>query len=108
MDGVCRKKDDIIILSIGSTEQHGGHILTSVDTVIANGFAYRIAERINGEVAPAISYGYKSKLLSREGPLFPGTIDLNGVTLQALIIDILDEFVRDGFKKIFLFWNYLW
>ena len=63
---------------------------------------YRIAEKINGVVAPALSYGYKSKPLSGGGPLFPGTIDLNGATLQALVMDIIDEFVRDGFTKIFI------
>lgn len=73
----AKKKDDVIILPIGSTEQHGPHLPTCVDTVIANGFAYRIAEKINGVVAPALSYGYKSKPLSGGGPLFPGTIDLN-------------------------------
>ena len=98
----AKKKDDVIILPIGSTEQHGPHLPTCVDTVIANGFAYRIAEKINGVVAPALSYGYKSKPLSGGGPLFPGTIDLNGATLQALVMDIIDEFVRDGFTKIFI------
>ena len=98
----AKKKDDVIILPIGSTEQHGPHLPTCVDTVLANGFAYRIAEKINGVVAPALSYGYKSKPLSGGGPLFPGTIDLNGATLQALVMDIIDEFVRDGFKKIFI------
>ncbi|GAB6169374.1 creatininase [Clostridium carnis] len=98
----AKKKDDVIILPIGSTEQHGPHLPTCVDTVLAEGFAYRIAEKINGVVAPTLSYGYKSKPLSGGGPLFPGTIDLNGATLQALIMDIIDEFVRDGFTKIFL------
>ena len=97
-----KKKDDVIILPIGSTEQHGPHLPTCVDSVLAEEFAYRIAEKINGVVAPTISYGYKSKPLSGGGPLFPGTIDLNGATLQALIMDIIDEFVRDGFTKIFL------
>lgn len=27
---------------------------------------------------PTLTYGYKSKPLSGGGPLFPGTIDLNG------------------------------
>ena len=53
----AKKKDDVIILPIGSTEQHGPHLPTCVDTVIANGFAYRIAEKINGVVAPALSFG---------------------------------------------------
>jgi len=98
----AKKKDDAIILPIGATEQHGPHLPTCVDSVLAREFAYRIAEKINGVVAPTISYGYKSKPLSGGGPLFPGTIDLNGATLQALVMDIIDEFVRDGFTKIFI------
>ncbi|KEZ86829.1 amidase [Clostridium sulfidigenes] len=98
----AKKKDDVIILPIGATEQHGPHLPTCVDSVLAREFAYRIAEKINGVVAPTISYGYKSKPLSGGGPLFPGTIDLNGATLQALVMDIVDEFVRDGFTKIFI------
>ncbi len=98
----AKKKDDVIILPIGATEQHGPHLPTCVDSVLAREFVYRIAEKINGVVAPTISYGYKSKPLSGGGPLFPGTIDLNGATLQALVMDIIDEFVRDGFTKIFI------
>ena len=73
-----------------------------MDSVLAEEFAYRVAEKIDGVVAPTLSYGYKSKPLSGGGPLFPGTIDLNGATLQALVMDIVDEFVRDGFTKIFI------
>ncbi|WP_346890539.1 creatininase [Clostridium sp. UBA1056] len=98
----AKKKDDVIVLPIGATEQHGPHLPTCVDAVLAREFAYRVAEKVNGVVAPTISYGYKSKPLSGGGPLFPGTIDLNGATLQALVMDIIDEFVRDGFKKIFI------
>ena len=98
----AKKKDDVIILPIGATEQHGPHLPTCVDAVLAEEFSYRIAEKVNGVVAPTLSYGYKSKPLSGGGPLFPGTIDLNGATLQALVMDIIDEFVRDGFTKIFI------
>lgn len=98
----AKKKDDVIVLPIGATEQHGPHLPTCVDAVLAREFAYRVAEKVNGVVAPTISYGYKSKSLSGGGPLFPGTIDLNGATLQALVMDIIDEFVRDGFTKIFI------
>lgn len=98
----AKRNNDIIILPIGSTEQHGPHLPLCVDSILAEEFAYRIAEKINAIVAPTLSYGYKSKPLSGGGPLFPGTIDLNGATLQALVMDLIDEFVRDGFTKIFI------
>ena len=75
-----------IILPTGSTEQHG----------------YHLAEEIDGIVAPPIVYGYKSKPSSGGGPLFPGTIDLNGDTLVRVAYDILAEFARDGAKYVLI------
>lgn len=49
---------------------------------------------------PSINYGYKSQPASGGGPLFPGTIDLNGTTLIELVKDILEELIRDGVRKI--------
>ena len=51
---------------------------------------------------PTLTYGYKSKPLSGGGPLFPGTIDLNGKTVIDLVYDILMELIKDGFTKIFI------
>lgn len=96
------KKDQVLILPIGSTEQHGPHLPLSVDTVIAEEFAKRLAEELDGVCAPALSYGYKSKPMSGGGPLFPGTIDLNGSTLQNLLLDLFLEFAADGYTKIFV------
>lgn len=42
----------ITILPIGACEQHGPHLPLCVDTVLANGFAERLAQRVGGMVAP--------------------------------------------------------
>lgn len=96
------KKDNVLILPVGSTEQHGPHLPLSVDTIIAEKIALKFAEKIDGVVAPSVCYGYKSKPLSGGGPLFPGTIDLHGVTLMNIIEDVLEEFIKDGLSKIFI------
>lgn len=93
-------REAVTILPIGACEQHGPHLPLCVDTVLATGFAEGLAARIDGMVAPALAYGYKSKPLSGGGPLFPGTIDLNGNTLVQLTYDILEELIKDGVKKI--------
>lgn len=92
--------DDIIILPVGSTEQHAQHLPLCTDARIAEKFAYYLAKEVNGVVMPTFTYGYKSKPLSGGGPLFPGTIDLNGETVIRLAHDVLMELVRDGFHKI--------
>lgn len=96
------KKDSVVILPIGATEQHAQHLPLCTDAKIAQSFARHLAEKLNGVIMPTLSYGYKSKPLSGGGPLFPGTIDLNGRTVIDLVYDVLTELVRDGFTKIFI------
>lgn len=96
------KKDRPLILPVGSTEQHALHLPLCVDSKIAEGISKLLAEKTDSVVAPTLTYGYKSKPLSGGGPLFPGTIDLSGRTLMALTEDILEEFIADGYTKIFV------
>ncbi|PIE55343.1 MAG: creatininase [Dethiosulfovibrio peptidovorans] len=95
-------EDGVLIIPVGATEQHSLHLPLSVDAMISKGFAQRLSEdeELNAYIAPCISYGYKSNPTSGGGPLFPGTIDLNGNTLVLLVMDILKEFLKDGWKKI--------
>ncbi len=94
--------DKVVVLPIGSTEQHGPHLPLGVDSYIAEDIAKHLAKVTDIIIAPTITYGYKSKPLSGGGPLFKGTIDLNGETLIHLVTDILCKFARDGFNKIFI------
>lgn len=95
-------KDKVLILPVGSTEQHSFHLPLCTDAEIAAGISRIFAEKIDGIVAPTLCYGYKSKPMSGGGPLFPGTIDLNGETLIHLTLDVLEEFCRDGITRIFV------
>lgn len=97
-----RKNKDVVILPVGSVEQHGPHLPLFTDTIISEGFANLLGDKVNGIVMPSINYGYKSQPASGGGPLFPGTIDLNGTTLINLVKDIIDELIRDGVRKIAL------
>ena len=47
-----RKKESVVILPVGSTEQHGPMLPLSVDAIISTGLAEMIAEKIGGIVAP--------------------------------------------------------
>ena len=97
-----KKNNAVAILPVGSTEQHGPMLPLSVDAIISTGLAKMVAEKVNGIVFPCVTYGYKSAPLSGGGPAFPGTIDMNGMTLLNLVKDILEELIRDGIKKIFI------
>ena len=94
--------DGILILPVGSTEQHSIHLPLGTDTIIPETIALTLAERVGALVAPVLPYGYKSQPSSGGGPLFPGTIDLNGATMTSLSKDLLTEFLADGWQKIFI------
>lgn len=94
------RKDRPVIVPIGSTEQHSQHLPMQTDATLAERIAEDLAMAVDGTVMPTINYGYKSKPLSGGGPLFPGTIDMNGTTVIAQMHDVLHELIDDGFMKI--------
>ncbi len=59
-----KESDNVVILPIGSTEQHGPHLPLGVDTYIAKDISEIFAKKCGAIVAPALAYGYKSKPLS--------------------------------------------
>jgi creatinine amidohydrolase len=93
----------VLIIPVGSTEQHGAHLPLSTDVILPEAVATRVAAGLGALVAPALSYGYKSQPKSGGGNHFRGTASLDGATLVAVLRDILNEFVRHGLRKIALF-----
>ena len=98
-DEVSRR---VIILPVGSLEQHGPHLPLNVDVVIPTKLAAMIAEKVESMILPPIAYGYKSHPTSGGGQLFPGTTSLDGTTLISLTLDILRETYRHGGRRIFI------
>jgi creatinine amidohydrolase len=46
-----------VFLPLGATEQHGPHMLMSVDVVLPTAVCERVARRMGGLVAPTLPYG---------------------------------------------------
>jgi creatinine amidohydrolase len=97
------KANPVILIPFGATEQHGPHLPLGVDVYLSTGMALAVAEKVNGLVAPAVPYGYKSMPRSGGGPFFPGTINLDGQTLIAIVRDIAREWIRHGARKLVFF-----
>ena len=60
-----------VILPVGAIEQHGPHLPTATDTLLAQELAAAVAGELGLVVAPAVSYGYRSRPRSGAGKASP-------------------------------------
>ena len=89
--------NDLIILPIGSIEQHGPHLPLATDSINVMHLAVNAAERTGILVAPIIKTGVSFNHID-----FPGTLSVQPETLTNLLIDVVRSLVHHGFKKILL------
>jgi creatinine amidohydrolase len=98
-------KPNLIILPIGSTEQHGRHLPLNTDTLSTVYLSEQVANRVTAEhgirviVAPTIPYGEAGGTPPFRR-LLPGTITIRGETVINLIGDITASLLTQGFKNI--------
>lgn len=90
----------VVLLPMGALEQHGHHMSMNVDVLLPTAVCQRVAERVNGLVAPPLSYGYKSQQQSGGGNHYPGTTSLDGMTLTHTVQDIIRELARHGVRNL--------
>lgn len=103
LDALTKAGPPVVIIPVGSLEQHGPHMALGVDRVLPQEVAERVAARMGALVAPAVAYGYKSQPKSGGGNHFPGCASLDGDTLVRLVRDLVCDFARHGLTKIALF-----
>jgi len=91
---------DMVLIPVGSTEQHGLHLPLGTDTLEAGALAAEISRRSGVVMAPVMPFGISSYHAG-----FPGTISLSEETLERVLREMADSLVQHGFRK-FLFFNY--
>ena len=85
-----------VIIGVGSTEQHGPHLPTQTDALIADVIVNLIAQKLkNALQAQTIRVGCSDHHLA-----FPGTISLQKSTLKAIIHDYVESLQKHGFDII--------
>ena len=95
------KHDAIVIVPIGSTEQHGPHLPTQVDSRLVTEVAHRTARLMTAThptiVTPTIPFGMSEHHMSLNG-----TITLDYSTMAAVLDCACNSILRAGFKRIFI------
>lgn len=96
----ARDAGAVVLIPVGSTEQHGAHLNVDMDARTATEVCARAAERVDDFpvlVAPTIWSGYSPHHMEN-----PGTITLRFDTFAALLTDVVDSIRRHGFQHLVL------
>lgn len=95
------RRDAVVVLPVGSVEQHGRHLPLGCDTMLAEAVAVEAARRADGVpptlVLPPPWYGFSAHHMS-----LPGTVTLGSATVIALIKDICESVRAHGFRRVLL------
>lgn len=74
----------VLLIPVGSTEQHGPHLPFRTDALVAEAVAALLATRIEGAVvAPVLAYG-----ASGEHADFPGTLSIGLEVLRGVLVEL--------------------
>ncbi len=91
VDGIARRRGDggapapIVLVPVGSTEQHGPHLPLSTDTIVAEELAGRAVHHTDGlMIGPTISVS-----ASGEHAGFPGTLSIGSAVMTSVIVELV-------------------
>lgn len=96
--GVVRESR-VVLLPVGSIEQHGPHLPLKTDILLAQAFCLEAGRRAPSDIVvmPPISYGFNEHHMD-----FPGTIEIDGETFIRYLLCVTKSLARHGFRKILL------
>lgn len=86
----------VAVLPVGATEQHGPHLPTGTDTLLATHVAQAAAERTGDVVLPPLSYGCSLGHTDR----WPGTLSLHPTTMTGVVVEVGRWVHGSGFRKL--------
>ena len=86
-------RDDRIVFPVGSTEQHA-YLSLETDNILAERASVEAAEPVGVPVLPAVAYGVTGFTA------FPGSPTLREATLVAVLCDLADSLLAQGFARV--------
>jgi creatinine amidohydrolase len=97
--GEIAKKQPVVILPVGSVEDHGRHLPLDTDNFLIWSICEAAAQRAEGDILlmPPVSYGFETHHMD-----YPGTIDIKAEHLLHFVLDITKSVAHHGFKRILI------
>ncbi len=102
-----KERPIVLLFPVGSTEPHGPHSPLSTDPIISAGMCLR-ATRLLAEdpemralILPELPYG-----VTRYTARFGGAVHVSEDTLHAMVVDVCESLINQGFKYIVLVNNH--
>ncbi|HEX8167833.1 MAG TPA: creatininase family protein [Beijerinckiaceae bacterium] len=90
----------LVLLPVASTEQHGPHLATGVDTILCGEICRRAAEKLAETGVPAVVAPVLWAGLAEHHVAFGGSFTLSVVSYHALLCDLCGSILRAGFSRI--------
>jgi creatinine amidohydrolase len=93
------RKQPVVVLPVGSVEDHGLHLPLDVDNFIIGSIVEEAARRLDGEMLllPPVPYGFETHHMD-----LPGTIDIRMENMLNFVLDITRSVAHHGFNRILL------
>jgi creatinine amidohydrolase len=92
------RDDAVVIVPVGTIEQHGPHLPLDTDNRIAEGFAMAAVERCepgSAVVGPTVPFGLSEHLAD-----FPGAVFHTTATLITVLTEVYCSYARCGFHRV--------
>jgi creatinine amidohydrolase len=87
---------EVALLPVGATEQHGPHLPTGTDTIVATGLCNAVSARTGAPVLPALSIGCSYG----HGTALPGTLSLSPERLADVVRDTIEWVAQSGITRV--------
>lgn len=85
------------LLPVGATEQHGPHLPTATDSIIAEHLCVAVAATVSDTIVlPTITFGASAG----HGHLLAGTLGVTGAQLAELVVTIATEAAHSGLRRL--------
>jgi len=91
-----KKSEQVIIVPIGSLEQHGDHLPVSTDSIIIEHLAKKVSEKFQSLYLPTVTFGISFE----HEPLF--NISISYQTYSNFLSEICVSLIKYGMKNIIL------